>query len=118
MNDLKGDAPQERIDAVKTAWMRRYGTSEQEWIQFKPQTKPKNVDTMTEPDDLAVDVIATPEELSFRYKSRAKFHLSMARKQGNNPNGLKHFRDGVFYAGISKLFMTEHVRNSMKIKGF
>lgn len=92
-NSLGGNMLQERLDQIKETWMNRNGKSEQEWLDFSPQSQPE-LDAIVASRDPAEDwnfdspdaeaqkmeFIFCPDwrEMGFRYKGKAEHFRRMA----------------------------------------
>lgn len=114
-NSMGGNCPQERLDSIKTAWEQRYGLDS--WNPFIGATESRQAPIGETAENQSVTLCPTAEELCFRYKSRAKYHLGLARKYGRSPKGLRHFEDGMFYTNLARIEWARHNKIIRMIRG-
>src|SRR5438445_13507467 len=97
-NSLGGNMSQERLDQIKETWMTRNGKSEQEWVEFQPQTKVEldavilnsdpaddwNFDSL-DAEAQKMEFIFCPDwrEMGFRYKGKDE-HFKLLSKMAFN----------------------------------
>lgn len=112
VNNFGGNMPQARLDQIKSTWMERNGKTEQEWVDFQPQTKlaldaivaqrdPAEDWNFDSPDEEAtkMEFIFCPDwrEMGFRYKTKAEHfkRLALSSMENDTPilagNYLKEF---------------------------
>jgi hypothetical protein len=108
---------QERLEKIKAAWMKRYGTTEEQWDNFSQQT-PYNVATEVKRygdhhefdsyDDVAakMEFIFCPDEreMGMRFRSKSDHFRRLADKLSHeNPVQAKQYRDEArFWDTMSK----------------
>lgn len=102
VNNFGGNMPQARLDQIKSTWMDRNGKTEQEWIEFQPQTKlaldaivaqrdPAEDWNFDSPDEEAtkMEFIFCPDwrEMGFRYRAKSRVYGSLAKQalEAGNP---------------------------------
>lgn len=130
-NSLGGDMPQERLDAIKQAWMARYGKTEQDWNSFKPHvtltatqaanySRPIHEWDSYDEESSKMEFIFCPEytEMGWRYRTKAQHFTRMAERSLANDNPVEaahHSKDAAFWARMSEESFAQANANRRKL---
>lgn len=128
-NNLGGDMPQERLDKIKAAWMKRYGTSEADWATFKQQEEPLQNDNVIvtkigfdsyteEANKMEFPFCPDWTEMGHRYHTKSSYMSNLADKavfNGDLASAATYSKDAAFWARMSQDCFDQAAENRRKM---